>query len=252
MKRMANLARYVALCKTLRAVVFFHPARPFEEGVIEWLARRHRRKDLGIPSPLYSISPRFQREPFVELTFPDRGIRDFFRQFCRDIPSFFVEGVVLASCYASPLVVVGSGLDEIIERVAVVKVRTKEGFGEEEFGRLLRVAGHSMVDLIEAGSEALGVVSKFVAGKAATEDLEGLLYRREQRALNDLERRFSRLKDDPQGELRLCYLDPVRMAVPLLLSADKEELSRMSLSPLIGLGMGIVCALLLKSPPKGG
>lgn len=249
---MANLPRYVALCKSLRAVVFFHPARPLEEAAIDWLARRHRRRDLGVPSPLYSLSPRFQREPFVELTFPDRSVREFFREFCKDIPSFLVEGVVLASCYAAPLVVVGSGLDETIERMAVVKVRTRANFGEEEFLRHLRVAGHSMVDLIEAGSEAFGIVSKFMAGKAATEDLEALLYRREQRALNDLEKRFSRLRDDPQGELRLCYLDPVRMAVPLLLSADKERLFQMPLSPLVALGMGIVCALTLRGAPKQG
>lgn len=249
---MTNLARYVALCKSLKAVLFFHPARPLEEGTIEWLARKHRRKELGIPSLLYSLSSRFQREPFVELTFPERSVRDFFRRFCQDIPSFFVESVVLASCYATPLVVLGSGLDEMVERGAVVKVRRKEGFSEEEFGHWLRIGGHSMVDLVEAGNEALGIVSKFAGGKAATEDLDTLLYRREQRAANDLERRFSGLRNDPQGELRLCYLDPVRMAVPLLLSADKGELAQMPLSPLIELGMGIVCALLLKSAPKGG
>jgi len=249
---MANLTRYVALCKSIRAVVFFHPARPLEEGLVEWLARRHKRRDLGLPTPLYSLSPLFQREPFVELTFPERSIREFFREFCRDIPSFLVEGVVLASCYAAPLLVLGSGLDETIERMAVVSIRTRNAPKAEEFERLLRMAGHSMIDLIEAGSEAFGIISKFIGGKAATEDLEALLYRREQRALNDLEKRFPRLRDDPQGELRLCYLDPVRMAVPLLLSADKEKLSQTTPQPLLALGMGIVCALFLKGVPREG
>jgi len=214
-----SFAKYAALVKNLRGVVI---ADLNEGGVwesVEWLVARFRYRDLGLPpSMLPAYRQRLERylggNPFRELVAPVRSVKRIVDMFSSaGVSRTVAEGLVYASVYVSPLIVVGTAFLEELRRLSVDRVLVCKEMDLESWRLHLRIADYVILDFYErAVDEAL----EAIRGAA---DVSALLGERTKRILAD-KKRFWRIMCS-EGREFLLYVDNLRIA------AEKGLLGRL-------------------------
>ncbi len=146
------LARYAALVKNLRGVVYFDPSEDVE-GCLRWLARRFRYRTVGVPPTLMRSS--FEKKPFRQLFYPDESVEELRGLISETLPvsGEVCEALLLASCFASPVLVLGENAAEEMRAVAVDSVISRMKMQARDWKLHLRIADYTVLDLYEWSTE---------------------------------------------------------------------------------------------------
>ncbi len=153
------LSRYAAIVKNLRGVV----AVDFDDSealrALDWLSRRFRYRNLGLPPSLAAEykerGGRLDGRPFLELAYPTRGIEELTRAIssCIGIDALMAEELVLASAYVSPIIAIGRSIEEELKSMAVRVVESRVSLDLKGWRLHLRIADYSVLDLYSWSTE---------------------------------------------------------------------------------------------------
>ena len=222
--------QFVATVKNLRGVVYFRPGQEVGRE-LTWVGQRFRYRNLGVvPSLLAALgqgelAQRLGRDPFVPLAAPTATIARLVEGLSVLTPAPVVESLLLASSYASPLLILGRSSLKDLGPAIVHTLRTAQGLSDKEAKRHLRIADYAVLDFHrQITQEALEGLHRaalaYREGQVAQGQglLDRLLRQRERLAREDCQTRFWRLTPEgqPEGRELIFYLDPIRLMFPTL------------------------------------
>jgi len=140
------------IVKNLRGVLLFDPS---DEGVsnrIEWLRKRFQYRNLGIPPSLYTdkFSELYKYKVFRRLYYPVREAEKLIKILVGiGYDSVFVEALVLASSYISPLMVLSSKYLKLIEENSLGSVGVCKELSIKDWKLHMRIADYTILDSYE-------------------------------------------------------------------------------------------------------
>jgi len=234
-----SFAKYAALVKNLRGVVI---ADLDEGGVwesVEWLVARFRYRDLGLPPSMPSAyRQRLGRylggNPFRELVAPVKSVEGVVDMFSSaGVSRLVAEGLVYASVYVSPLIVVGTAFLEELRRLSVDRVLVCKEMDLESWRLHLRIADYVILDFYErAVDEALEAIK----GRS---DIGVLLGERAKRVSAD-KKRFWRIMCG-EGREFLLYVDNLRIVAEkgLMGKLDEDSAAALAIVPAVVIPPGM-------------
>ena len=196
-----SLLEWASHFKNIRCVLLFDPLVPPEDEFLGWLVKKHRWREVGIPPSLLRAKDRLCSKPFVGLSYPSEILRRLVQTLGDDHPLWLTEALVLALCYAAPLLCPSPSFHERLSPLLQWTLRT-EGPPEGEVIRHLRIAGYVPVDSFPLVKAAYDVLRQ-----GDREEMEALAKERASRAAEDGRKRFWRLKEVPEAPPLLSYLD---------------------------------------------
>ncbi len=210
-------ARYAAIVKNLRGIVVFNLD---ENGIwdsLVWLVQRFRYRNLGLtPLLLQKYRPVLRDylngNPFRELVYPIeelKGLTGLLKQLF-DIPLEVAEGLMFASTYISPLIIVGKTYRASIEEnaVSIVRVCRDKRMDLKQWKLHLRIADYTVLDFYEKNiEENLEVLSSIINGKVNPDNVKKIIEKRVERVKKDT-KRYWRIKCS-SGQPFLYYIDPL-------------------------------------------
>lgn len=212
------LYRYAALVKNLRGVVWASG-----EGVddaVASLSRRFRYRDLGVSAKLVRLyerafQGRLEGRPYHVLGYPTERVSGVAARLVsaaerRGVDSLMYESLLLASSYACPLIVLGSGV-KALEPVLLHAVHGPEDMDDASVRLHLRIVDYSILDSFTWSVEQALRLPK-------GEDLAEIVKRREEYCVKDA-KRFWRIAGKG-GKVRVAYLDPLKVFERSGLPAD--------------------------------
>jgi len=228
-----SFAKYAAMVKNLRGVVI---ADLGEEGVwdsIKWLIARFKYRDLGLPPTILSSNRQVLEKylggrPFRELVAPIKSVEEVVESLVgAGVSRAVAEGLVYASTYISPLIIVGNTFLDEVRVLSVSNVRTCKELDLRSWKLHLRIADYVILDFYEqAVDEALAVIK----GSA---DVSKVLEERARKILADM-RRFWRIMCD-EGKDFLLYVDNLRVATGrnVLGKLDEDSAAALAIVPAV-------------------
>ncbi len=214
-------ARYAAVVKNLRGVVVFNLD---EEGVwdsIAWLVQRFKYRNLGIPPKIvnqyYGILKSYLNgNPFIGLVYPVKELENLTRIFIKlyHIPDKLAEGLVLASVYISPLLLVGDTYRAGVEdnAIEVVRICKDKKMDVKQWKLHLRIADYTILDFYNKSVEESMKILEYVAkSNIDSKEVKDILDKRLDRVKKDT-KRYWRIKCS-EGKPFLYYIDPLKSIV---------------------------------------
>ncbi len=223
------LARYAVVVKNLRGVVLFDLGEEGSWRVIEWLTRKFRYRDLGLPPCIVDrfrsrLSSYLCGNPFRELVPPTGFANDFVDLVVSvsEFPREFVESIVYSSLYVSPLFVVGSRYSGFVDECSIGSVYVSRELSDRDWKLHLRIADYSITDMyLDCIEEACRALECMVSGDSGC--VEDIIRGRVERVYKDM-KRYWRIKSG-EGTVFLSYIDLLKI---LYNSRDvvKEKISR--------------------------
>ncbi|NOZ55344.1 MAG: hypothetical protein GXO73_00970, partial [Calditrichaeota bacterium] len=202
---------FVVRVKNLRGVVVFGSDR---EGTVlsglQWIGKRFRYRDIGFTQTVYEktsdrTQERLSKKPFTQVSLPSsimQKVADTTRP--SDVDDSFWEGIVTASAYACPLVMVDS-LENVVPKdfwVFVARIGQPLDANSAKFH--LRVCDYAALDAFGPSTKEL----LRTAGEPS-KGLVALLHERRERAMQDGEKRFWRLAENSGETAVIAILDPL-------------------------------------------
>ena len=144
--------------KNLRGVVLLDPEEG--EGGVKWLQERFKYRNLGVPPSALEEAREFFKDrlggkPFVELVYPTRVLEELASVLTEDLRAEprVVEGVVLASAYVSPILLIGRRVQEQVAELAIDVVESKLDMDLKQWKLHLRIADYTVLDLYRWSTE---------------------------------------------------------------------------------------------------
>lgn len=133
----------------MRGVVVFDPTEDVSQD-LKWLINRFKYRVLGV-SPSLTRELSKVTKPLVPLAYPHREVVEFVDFTSRSLGLKYdiAEAICLASCYVSPLLVLGSKAQSLVKELAVNEVTSKIELGLKDWKLHLRIADYSVLDLYE-------------------------------------------------------------------------------------------------------
>lgn len=197
---------YVALVKNLRGVVLVRPQEPQAEQLVQWLSQRFRYRNVGIPPSLIEESPAFFKprlrgNPFIELAYPLESLAGLSDGVARlgGVRREVAEALTLASAYASPLICLGSSLQEELRDLCIDEVQTRMELGDRDWRLHLRIADYSVLDLYRWSTEHARLLWRG--------ELTGFAEARRERISRDRRRYWRLQRGDAPPKPFLWYID---------------------------------------------
>ncbi|MEM4576486.1 MAG: hypothetical protein QW701_03350 [Candidatus Nezhaarchaeales archaeon] len=142
-------SHYAALVKNMRGVIVFDPTDDISQD-LKWLIDRFKYRHLGVPPSLAKKLTKTTK-PLVTLAYPHREVMDFvgFVSKALGLGSLISEAICLASCYVSPLLVLGPKAQSSVKDIAVDEVIARAKISLNDWKLHLRIADYSVLDLYE-------------------------------------------------------------------------------------------------------
>jgi len=213
---------YAALVKNLRGVVLF---RDYSEDIkdrVEWLRKRFKYRDLGIPPTLYEsyrgeLEKYMGGKPFRLLYYPIPKYKDLV-EILRGLTGLdyvVTEAFVLSSLYISPLLVIDKELVDDLVGLGVETIYTDKELSVNDWKLHLRIADYTILDMYsEMIKVGLKIIEYYMRGDK--DHVEKLLNERREKVKKDT-KRYWRIKAD-SGKPFMTYID----LLSLLLGKTRE------------------------------
>lgn len=138
-----NLPEYLALVKNLRGTVYIKDGG----GLLSWVRDRFKYRNLAIPT---SLKPFIGiKKPFVAIDYPFASLlklREMATKVLKADP-IFLDSLILASCFVTPLFLVGIEAANEAKKYATLIVNTKIDMSIKDWKLHLRIADYSILDL---------------------------------------------------------------------------------------------------------
>lgn len=149
------MERYVFLVKNLRGVLAVLPSDDLNH-YIEWLSRRFKYRDLGIPPCLYEKAGEFFRDklngdPFHILAYPTKLVEEAAKELAsklsaRGLPGCISEALLLASAYAAPVHTTTTVIELLEKQGLVAHVIRSNGLDDKLAKLHLRIIDYTVLD----------------------------------------------------------------------------------------------------------
>jgi hypothetical protein len=228
-----SFAKYAAVVKNLRGVVLLNPR---EEGALrglEWLVKRFKYRNLGVPPSLVDsagslLTKYLGGKPLRELALPVAALKPLPERLAGSLrlPLEVAELLVYASSYISPALLIGRSYLEHLTSLAAGVVKVCKEMDTQSWKLHLRIADYSVLDFYEqCVDEALSVIE-------GAEPLP-LLEARSERVRRDA-RRYWRVACD-SGEVFLVYVDNLSLAFQAGLhrGVERDAAAALSIVPVV-------------------
>lgn len=209
-----SFARYAAIVKNLRGVVLADPGEPGVWSSIEWLVKRFHYRNLGVtPSLLAKYREKLAKylsgHPFRELAAPTSSIVELVEVLHEStgLPLEVVEGLVYASSYISPLMVVGEKYLEYLQQLSISTVYACKDMDTASWKLHMRIADYTILDFYE---ECVSEVLEAIESKSF-EKLVSIARARVSRVEKD-KKRYWRVMCE-SGRPLLYYVDMVQVVL---------------------------------------
>jgi hypothetical protein len=192
---------YAALVKNLRGVVYFDPQEEVGEH-LSWLTNRFRYRILGVTPFLLDLKPEFKDKPFVRLVYPLEALEKLARLAADTlgIARGVCEAVVLASSYVCPILALGRGAVEELEKLSVARVESKLDLDNKGWKLHLRIADYTVLDLYQWSTKHASLLWKSREGA-------GFVEARKKRIEKDKKRYWRLASGDSRPWTFMHYLD---------------------------------------------
>lgn len=202
---------YAALVKNLRGVVVFRECNENVLKRIEWLRKRFRYRDLGLPPSLFdrcgdNLRNYLNGEPFQLLTYPLSKYLDLVKTLATilDLDSFIIEPLILSSLYISPLLIIDERVSEIIIKIGSKTIYTSKRLGIRDWKLHLRIADYTILDAYrETVLNAMSIID--LLQKKDYASIEKLVEKRREIIEKDI-KRYWRIMDSSNKPF-LTYID---------------------------------------------
>lgn len=228
-----DFVKYVAILRNVRACLLATSEHPPSEESLSWLKRHVRWRPVGAPPSVLSLLGDF-RGKVLELVFPTDGLAHLCDLLSRTLGKYLAEGITLASCYVTPLLLLNRGLVEELRSLGLVlyEIVTDKELKDADLKLHLRIAEYSIKDahfeLIERARAAI-----------LSNRVEEIINERRKFCERD-SKRYWRVAGE-KGKSFLLYIDP--------LSALKEDMDSvrelLKRDRSVTLGLGVIPALVL-------
>ena len=234
----AMLSRYAALVKNLRGVVL--AGRDCGEESLQWLLKRFKYRDLGVPPSRAELRKRKGFRRLLELFYPSESLRELVEAFSSELstPAEAVEALVIASAYVSPVMAVGSWAAENLSRLAVETVESRTELDARGWKLHFRIVDYTVLDAYEKS-----VVEAESLWKPKV-NLEAFKRRRIERIKRDVKRYWRLMEGKAPPKPLILYFD-----LALLAAENPKLLQRLKgLSVEAAAGLALEAAILI---PEG-
>ncbi len=230
-------ARYAALVKNLRGIVLFDLDEENVSEAIRWLANRFKYRNLGLPPTLTEkyggeVGKYLGGSPFRKIVYPIPELEKLSSIVSEEaeIPYELSEGLVLASTYISPLLVLGSRFVGFVENLAVETVRVCGKLDVKQWKLHLRIADYTVLDFYEKSVlEAMELIRK--RHVLTEEELNSVLEARLKRIREDT-RRYWRIKCS-EGKPFLYYIDMLNVLKNRVKQLSENHSAALSIIPVV-------------------
>ncbi|MHC1590322.1 MAG: hypothetical protein ACXQTQ_05095 [Candidatus Hecatellaceae archaeon] len=202
------LSRYAALVKNLRGVVLAEAGSPEVKAALQWLLKRFRYRDLGLPPSMAELRRQKGLSRLLELFHPSEDLRRLAEAFASKLSASLqaVEALVIASAYVSPVIAVGSWAAEALSKLAVGEVEARVKLDSGGWKLHFRIADYTVLDAYEKSvAEAEELWSLKV-------DLEDFKRRRSERVKREAKRYWRLLEGEEEGKPLILFFDLALLA----------------------------------------
>ena len=223
-------ARYAAIVKNLRGVVIFNLDEGGVWDSLVWLVQRFKYRNLGLtPLLVHKYRPvlrdYLEGNPFRELVYPIGELRELPGLLKRllEIPVEVAEGLIFASTYISPLILVGETYRASIEENAtmIVRVCKDKKMDLKQWKLHLRIADYTVLDFYEKNiEENLEVIKSILENNVNSDNIKRILEKRRERVKKDT-KRYWRIKCN-SGTPFLYYIDPLPRIIESIIKGELE------------------------------
>ncbi len=233
--------RYAMIVKNLRGVVAFDPSDEEALKRAEWLTKRFRYRNIGVPASLINARQDFFKDkvegrPFRTLYYPVSVLEKLSLKIGGYLGSDVLgEALVLASTYISPLLVLSQSLLDILSKHSVETVYTCKELDNRDWKLHLRIADYTILDMYEYSVKRASNVLEALR-EGAKPLLDELVSSAKSKCVADT-KRYWRIKCD-NGKVFMHYID--NLALYLESRAYEEQ---DLLDPDVAAGLAIVPAV---------
>jgi len=231
---------YAALVKNLRGVVVFRELSSSVLERVEWLRRRFRYRDLGLPPLILekhrsSLGKYLGGKPFQALYYPVEHYRELTRilSTATSLPLELCEAVVLSSLYISPLLVLDEELSHTVVEKGVTTVRYSKELSVSDWKLHLRIADYTILDMYRV--MVLNAMSILESLKKSERGAVEKLFEERAKVVERDVKRYWRIVSE-SGKPFLTYLDPLKLLVDGLRdysSVDRDWAAGLSIIPCV-------------------
>lgn len=216
---------YAALVKNLRGVVVFHEYENAKKG-IDWLRKRFRYRDLGLPPSLAEkyrnvLRDYMDGDPFRELYYPTPLYQRLVELLAGVLgDTILAEAIVMASLYISPLLVLEEKLVDILEKHSVEKILVDKELNINDWKLHLRIADYTILDMYsKVVVRGLDLIECY---KNRDRDCVEEILRERTEIIKRDTKRYWRIKSS-SGWVFLLYIDPFKILYEAGAEPDKLE-----------------------------
>ena len=220
-------ARYAAIVKNLRGIVYVEELNDYSWKIIKWLIQRFKYRDLGLAPSIVNkfgnpLKDYLKGNPFRELVYPIQNLSKIISLFQGILPYELVESIIFSSLYISPLLVIGNKVHNIIHSIGIDHVYTNKTLDIKDWKLHLRIADYTILDMYEkCVMENIEALKCFRFGN--TYCVKKIIEERCNRVKNDKKRYWRIISDE--GRPFLTYIDPLNILFNAnLISKDTELL----------------------------
>ncbi|MEZ0394535.1 MAG: hypothetical protein ABWK00_05800 [Desulfurococcaceae archaeon] len=230
---------YAALVKNLRGVVLLDPEEDGALESLEWLSRRFRYRNLGVPPSLLrkhaeGLSKYLGGRPFRALAYPLRALEQLAGELSAglNLDEEVAELLVLSSIYVSPAILIGNNYLGEAKSLSISSVETCRELSLSEWKLHMRIADYTILDMYEwSVSSALKALEELRTGHVPSEILS-----ERRRAVERDKKRYWRISCSG-GRPFLLYVDVLDAAIKgapgFLANAPDDCAAALSIVPVI-------------------
>lgn len=229
--------RFISTLKNVRGVVYFAPDDEVLQGV-KWLSRHFRYRYVELAPSLgrsfsdESLQQSLSKKPFTVLAPPSKEVEALMGSLAEasglSLP--LVESLLLASCYVSPLLLIGEKAIEERRPLILYSLAASVKLSDMELKRHLRIADYGVLDLhqqtTQQGWETIIQAALLqMKGESSNADelLASLVDSRREVARLDCEKRYWRLRNNHSPARRevVVYVDPCLLLSTIFREGEK-------------------------------
>ncbi len=202
-------AFYAMIVKNLRGVLLFDPDDRELSNRIMWLKKRFQYRNLGIPPSLYTEKFRelFKYKIFRKLYYPVKEAEELISilSTTTNYDIVFLDAVVSASTYISPLMVLSPRYIKLIEENSLGRIGVCQELSIKDWKLHMRIADYTILDSYEDSViQAMEYIKNINDPKKRSE----IIKKRIEFYYRDKKRYWRILCDNPRYNL-MYYLDPL-------------------------------------------
>lgn len=207
-KDIVSFAFYARLVKNLRAVILFLPGDREVDHRINWLKKRFHYRNLGVPPSLY-IDKLYRdsgRNVFRKLYYPVIELRELSEIITSlGYPDIFVEALMLASTYISPLFILSKKFIKLVDKYSIHRIPICKELDVRDWKLHMRIADYSILDFYE---EMIDLNIEYIESLNNLEKRRSVLEKRRIIVEKD-SKRYWRITCEGGDKIFLYYLDPL-------------------------------------------